>query len=154
MTMSTKPTQSIRIEAEAPTGPPAQGRQATMPYQSQPSPMRLTAARTRTTQARVAAPCIQTTTRRSRSTQTSRRSGHDRNSGGVLFEDIDSVREARLEARQYFVPPGTARRGNGRRTHRRQGRRRRQRQLAYRRGEGGFVARDRAAAAPPGHELP
>src|ERR1039457_307718 len=101
MMILTMPTPSMRIEAEVPTGPPAQGRQTTMAYQSQPSAMRLTTARTRTTHDRVAAPCIQTTTRRSRSTQTRRRSGHDRNSGGVLFEGIDGVLQARLEARQY-----------------------------------------------------
>src|ERR1019366_3218403 len=149
MTMSTRPTPNMRIEAEVPTGPPAHGRQTTIPYQSQPSPMRLTAASTLTTQERVEAPCIQSTTRRSRSTQTRRRSGHDRDAGGGCFERIDGIQEARLEARQHFVPAGAARCGDGRRTHRRECLRRRKRKLAHRRDEGGFVARNDESAAQP-----
>src|SRR5687768_5843201 len=94
----TIPTPIIRTEAEGPVGPPAQGRQAITTYQIQPSPMRLAASRTRTTQARVAAPCIQRAIVRSRSSQSICRSGHDGNACGGRFRFMESNFEVGLEA--------------------------------------------------------
>src|SRR5664280_735182 len=66
-TMSTAPTQNMRMAADGPAEPPAHGRQTTTGYQSQPSPTRLIGIGSRRTQARVDAPCIQIEMARSRS---------------------------------------------------------------------------------------
>src|SRR5580765_973766 len=108
----TVPTPSIRAAAEPPVGPPHQGSAAMIAYQSQPSPARLTVVRARTTQARVDAPCIQSATKRSRSSQRSTLSlcnqrsccsGHDGNGGGRRLVRIDGVLEAGFEALDHFV---------------------------------------------------
>src|SRR5678810_323904 len=103
------PTAIIRTEADGPLAPPAHGRQTMTAYQSQPSPMRLTASRKRTTQARAAARCIQSAKVRSRSTQISCWSSHDGNAGLRRFECMDGVFQAGLEAREHLGPGGAAR---------------------------------------------
>ena len=87
-------------------------------YQSQPSPTRLTASSTRHDPgARVAAPCIQRATERSRSTQSelaAQASDGDMRAA-ALRGRMDGVLQARLEARQHVGPACARPRGGERR---------------------------------------
>src|SRR5687768_11549505 len=73
-------------------------------YHIQPSPRRLTTLSEGTTHGRADALCIQRANERSRSIQSSCRSGHDRRGRELGLVAIDGVLELGLEAAQHVVP--------------------------------------------------
>src|SRR5215213_8728779 len=79
-------------------------------YHIQPSPSRLTMLSDGTTQGRADALCIQRANERSRSIQSSCRSGHDGSCRELGLVAIDGVLELGLEAAQHLVPAHTTRR--------------------------------------------
>src|SRR6188768_3902522 len=72
-------------------------------YHIQPSPSRLTTLSDGTTQGRADAPCIQRANERSRSIQSSCRSGHDGSCRELGLVAIDGVLELGLEAAEHVA---------------------------------------------------